>query len=544
MLKISKLVALIFFVTTLYVAPAFAATSIPFTITMSKAVNVTGIPRIALDVGGVTRYATYTSGSGTSALTFAYSMVAGDVDLDGVTVSSPIDLNGGTIKDLAGNDLTPLTFTAPNTSNVKVNYPSLGMDFVYDADGRYTLNGTVYNDLTSFLSAAGGTFTRASVGTYFDSTGTLQTAASDTPRFDYDPVTHTAKGILIEESKTNLIKYSEDFANGSSWFNTQISVTSNAATSPAGTTTAELLTRTGTSGGVYQQQLYSGGTGSYTASIFAKAATTGNQFGLRIQGTFPDRGDAKFNLTTGVVIGALALGNYTNASATIKHVGNGWYRLTLTITANVSSVSRVVFGPADSSSYYDSWESGSATLSNAYVWGAQLEQGVFSTSYTPTTTAAVTRAADVLSIPTGSWVNATKGTLLGIAQQTILVSAHPTYIATIGNNSSSNFVATFLNAASGKSAVVNTAGADQYNQLAGAYIAGNTSKIGLAYQANDFIASMDGTFATAGSSGTIPSVSVLRIGDRDGTRTFNGAIQMFKYYPARVANTQLQLMTQ
>ena len=72
------------------------------------------------------------------------------------------------------------------------------MDFIYDADGRYTLNGTAYNDLTSFLGASGGTFSRASIGTYFDSSGTLQTASSGTPRFDHAPITHAPKGILID----------------------------------------------------------------------------------------------------------------------------------------------------------------------------------------------------------------------------------------------------------------------------------------------------------------------------------------------------------
>lgn len=100
--------------------PAHAATSIPFTINLSENVTVTGTPRIQLDVGGVTRYANYTSGSGTNALVFTYTMVSGDVDNDGVVLSSPIQLNGGTIKDAAGNNAT-LTFTVPNTSNVRVN---------------------------------------------------------------------------------------------------------------------------------------------------------------------------------------------------------------------------------------------------------------------------------------------------------------------------------------------------------------------------------------------------------------------------------------
>ena len=102
---------------------AWAAVSIPFTVNLSENVTVDttdGTPRIAVDVGGITRYAAYTSGSGTNALVFTYAMVSGDVDLDGVALSSPISLNGGTIKDTAGNDAT-LTFTVPNTSGVIVN---------------------------------------------------------------------------------------------------------------------------------------------------------------------------------------------------------------------------------------------------------------------------------------------------------------------------------------------------------------------------------------------------------------------------------------
>ena len=123
---------------------------------------------------------------------------------------------------LAPGDLDP-----PNTANVIVNYPSLGMDFVYDADGRYTFNGTAYNDLSSFLTATGGSFTRASIGTYFDSSGNLQTATANTPRFDYDPVTHTVKRILIEESRTNLGFYSTSPA---SWINNSATTTSTGIT--------------------------------------------------------------------------------------------------------------------------------------------------------------------------------------------------------------------------------------------------------------------------------------------------------------------------
>ncbi|OFW88060.1 MAG: hypothetical protein A3J37_08325 [Alphaproteobacteria bacterium RIFCSPHIGHO2_12_FULL_45_9] len=535
MLKISKLVALIFFVMALYVAPAFAATSIPFTITMSKAVNVTGTPRIALDVGGIAppRYATYSSGSGTATLTFTYTMVAGDVDLDGISLTATIDLNGGAIKDLAGNDLTPLTFTTPNTTNVKVNYPSLGMDFIYDADGRYTLNGTVYNDLTSFLTAASGTFTRASVGTYFDSTGTLQTAASGVPRFDFDPTTHAAKGILIEESKNNVVKYSEQLEQAN-WGKAYTNISSNVTPSPDGNMTADRFSADGSNNShfLFIYNIFSSGS-DYAVSFFVKKDTANFVLASVTGSSYVN---VRLDLNTGTKTTTTS-GGSTLYNSTIQSLPNGWYwvRFAFRQTSGQTQDLRI---------YVYNATNPEASTASAFLWGAQIEQGIFSTSYIPTTTATVTRAADVLTVPTGSWTDAAKGTLLGIAQQNSLISTHPTYIATVGNNSSSDFAALFLNAASGKSAVVNTSGVDQYNQLLGTYVAGNTTKIALAYQANDFRAAMDGSFATATSSGTIPSVSVLRIGDRDGTRTLNGTVQMFKYYPARVPNTQLQLMTQ
>jgi hypothetical protein len=113
----------LFFVT--FVArEAFAATTIPFTVNMSEAVTVNGCPascpRIAVDVGGTARYATYSAGSGTNTLTFTYQMVSGDVDADGIVLSSPIDLNGGTIRDAAGNDAS-LIFVPPDTSGILID---------------------------------------------------------------------------------------------------------------------------------------------------------------------------------------------------------------------------------------------------------------------------------------------------------------------------------------------------------------------------------------------------------------------------------------
>ncbi len=102
-----------------------AGQNLDFTATFSENVTVdsTGsTPRIAitLDTGG-TVYADYLSGSGTSALTFRYTIVPGDQDLTGIVTATSIDANGGTIKDAATNDAV-LTLTGePSTSNVDVD---------------------------------------------------------------------------------------------------------------------------------------------------------------------------------------------------------------------------------------------------------------------------------------------------------------------------------------------------------------------------------------------------------------------------------------
>ena len=92
--------------------------SLGFDLEMSAAVTVTGTPRIAIDLGGVTRYATYLSGTGTSTLSFGYTVVSADYDTNGISITSPLELNGGTIK--RDNVSANLTFAAPDLSGVLI----------------------------------------------------------------------------------------------------------------------------------------------------------------------------------------------------------------------------------------------------------------------------------------------------------------------------------------------------------------------------------------------------------------------------------------
>ncbi|HAJ90613.1 MAG TPA: hypothetical protein DCM27_06335, partial [Rhodospirillaceae bacterium] len=383
---------------------SFAAINIPFTINLSENVTVTGTPRITVDVGGNTRYATYTSGTGTNSLTFTLSPNIGDVDLDGVTVSSPIDLNGGTMKDSAGNDAT-LTFTPPNTSGIKINYPSLGMDFTNGTTGRYTLNGTVYNDLSSFLTASSGSFTRASIGTYYDSTGTLQTASNNTPRFDYDTVTHAAKGILIEESRTNLILRADDYTV-SPWAEVIGGTASRSNTTTAFYNKAALVTVSAATGGI-RQRVSGLSTQIYSWSFYIESANATSlvfrlENGAAAYGTICT---VIFNPASGVFS---SLAGYSKVSA--KALGSGWLvSLVLPTAGGTFFANLEVIG----------------TNGNIFKYALpQFEQGSFSTSYIPTTSSAVTRAADTLTIPTGGWFSAASGGLYAETYLSDISSSH------------------------------------------------------------------------------------------------------------------------
>jgi large repetitive protein len=114
--------------------------SLQFTVNMNEAVTVDtsgGTPRIALTVGASTDYATYASGSGTSALVFSYTVQSGDTDSNGITVGA-LQANGGTMRDTAGNDASVTLNSIGSTANVNIDGVAPTVSSVtVPADGSY-----------------------------------------------------------------------------------------------------------------------------------------------------------------------------------------------------------------------------------------------------------------------------------------------------------------------------------------------------------------------------------------------------------------------
>jgi len=329
----------------------------------------------SMTLGGVQRGTWPTPGSASVALT--------DVLTNGSSGNIPaaqefaVNNSAGTIKHFAVDEATGKV-TAINLSGMlgNISDPLVHIPF-RRANDEVRLSGTQ-------------TFSRASTGTYFDTLdGLLKTAAIDTPRFER--MADGGIGYLTEGASTNLLTYSEQFDNAA-WTKSGTSVSPGSfSPSPDGTSSADALVDGSTSGTHSIGESYSFVSGTtYTFSVFVRQGTLTETQIVLGSAAFGSAANVIVDLTTGTATA-------TGASATvkIKSLINSWYRIEVTATATATVAANVlIFLMKNGAANYVG-----DGLGKIHIFGAQLEALPFATSYIPTTTAAVTRAADILTLP-------------------------------------------------------------------------------------------------------------------------------------------------
>jgi hypothetical protein len=363
----------------------------------------------------------------------------------------------------------------------------------------------------------------------------LTSAAIDAPRFDYNPSTLAAQGLLIEESRTNSLWQSADFTT--TWSQTNVTTTANTTASPDGGTNGDglLTTSAGASIGQTSQSFTAGST--ITFSVFAKK--NASNF-LRVE--LGNLVSCWWNLNTGATASNNAgSGNVLFSAKSIQAISNGWYRCVLTVTTSTVTTLLTSIYAADTDG------NTSSLNSSIFLWGAQLEAGAFPTSYIPTTTTALTRAADVASVNTLSpWYNATEGTLY-VQAQDMSDAAHATSqprAVSINDNTTSNTIdVSRIPASAQVRARVDVATVNQFNSLTTAWPLATQAKVALAYKENDFAACLGGGSVSTDPLGTIPIVTRMAIGNITTSNGWVGWIQRITYYPRRLSNAELQAIT-
>jgi hypothetical protein len=361
------------------------------------------------------------------------------------------------------------------------------------------------------------------------------------PRFDYDPVTLAPRGLLIEEARTNL---STNSVLASAWgAASNASYVDAQALAPDGTNTAWLL-REDTANAVHFGSMvsithsYVSGT-TYTVSRFLKASGRTLVSVYLPAGAFASNGRvAVFDLSSGTVVST-----ETGVTASIQNFGNGWYRCATTATANASIIAHAGGSALGGGAAY----LGNGT-SGAFVWGHQLETASFSTSYIPTTTAAVTRAADV-AVMTGAnfsnWYNATTGAVF-VDYATMQQTGFPSIVSASDGTNTNRIQLSHVSAA--RRAVVTAGGASQWDTQGGnlgSTTSGVFAKYALAYEASNYAAAVNGGTPATQLSGSVPTgLSRLSVGaDGAGVSYINGHIRRLAYFPRRLTNAELQAIT-
>jgi hypothetical protein len=361
------------------------------------------------------------------------------------------------------------------------------------------------------------------------------------PRFDYDPSTLVAQGLLIEEQRTNSLTYSEQFDNAA-WSKTASSITANAIASPDGTLTGDKLvedTATSSHGVSAATAPITTISTSYSISIFAKQAERNFLQMFFTGGHVTGNPRANYDLNTGT-LGSVDSG----ITATITAVGNGWYRCVATVVAATTAL-RPFFNTVTSSSAARNESYTGDGTSGLFIWGAQLEAGAFATSYIPTTTAATTRSADIASIGTLSpWYNATEGTVYFESKTAQGSNAYPWSL--FGTSTANRIFANYLTLDRMQSGIrvasVFEASVSTPNNSAPLNTFG---KGATAYKVNDFGFSWNGAAALTDTSTSLPVVQQLDIGNNGALATnfLNGHLRRITYTPRRLTNAELQSLT-
>ena len=247
-------------------------------------------------------------------------------------------------------------------------------------------------------------FSRASQGTRVNKIGQVETMAADEPRFDYYPamgMIGIRRGYLLEEASTNMVLQSDDLST--TWTVTSATQTPRGSISANGT---DFMSPNGAKHGDYlncatdgtgivaaRQTGFSFTSGQkYTVSIYARKALGYDYLeisNLDASGTGMTFAKS-FNLSTGAV--GTASGGTVDASGMDEYAG-GWYRCYVTFTADVDSSGELYYKARNDDAV--NTETAHTTGNKIHLWGAQCEALPYMTSYVPTTTSAVTRAADV-----------------------------------------------------------------------------------------------------------------------------------------------------
>ena len=394
-------------------------------------------------------------------------------------------------------------------------------------------------------------FTRSGSATRINSQGLIETVASGVSRLNYPMIDGVVKGCphhILEPQRTNLVQYSEDFSQ-SYWGKSNSSIVSNQIISPDGTLNADKLIESSASGVHLLVNTSVSTDGSVTGSIYAKYLSRYLRLTLHDSTNPNEWYSVIYDLENGIIYDSLAK-TVTVFDSKIEQMPNGYYRCVITADLGVNSSTlfyvqtsngaAIVLGDDRGRGQYQ----GDGT-SGIYIFGSQLEEGSYATSYIPNygTAAGVTRSAETANgSGDASTFNSEQGVLMVEASDLDNGGGGVISINT-GNNTQKIFLY-----------LLNNTTIRYYAQGSGGFISNdisipsssNFNKIAFKYKTSDFGVWINGfELSTNTSAITFSNLSSLDFYNPylGGTENFYGKTKQLQYFDTALTDSELETLT-
>jgi hypothetical protein len=349
------------------------------------------------------------------------------------------------------------------------------------------------------------TFTRGSTARNWSAasgTPLLVTTASGAPRFDVDPVTGASLGLLIEEGRTVIDLNNRDMTQGS-WSASSATAAKDQAGLDGVLSSASSITFTGNNGTVSQ---------TITDASKARYLTA---YLRRITGS-----------------GAISLSMDNSAFTDVSGLfGSSGYARCPIATQTLANPQIVI--------------KGATSGDKIAVDFVDLENGTFATSPIATTSASVTRAADVCSILVSAipGFNASADTIVARGSQ-FATSANERRIISLNDATSNNLITIARTGSTSQvRARVTTGGVSVFSAISNVWTGSQTGV--LAFQDANFAAALGAGAVGTGATGTVPTVTTLSLGnykDSDTSLSWCGWIERIALYASRLSNAEVQAL--
>ena len=392
---------------------------------------------------------------------------------------------------------------------------------------QFVLGGTTYtidisagvNTYTTYLlSGSADTIFRlkrnGGIGNFnfdVDNVSAKESTKNNLARVDYDG---TASSLLAEPERTNLVTYSESYGSGTYFSATNGSVIDNTtSTSPSGENNATQITSTGAG------KLQSAG----------RSLTQNTDYVLSFYAKNVDATEVKSRV---LASGGSGGSNLTSVSYISELSTTEWTRITH------------IFNTGTNTTFYVFLSNALNSGGTIQLWGAQLEEATYATSYIPTDGTTVTRVQDQYE-KTGisDLINSEEGVLFiemaalsndGTARRISINDGSFNNIVEIGYTSAANEIKNRVKSGGGTEANMNYTATDILDDL----------KIALKWKVNDFAVWVNGVEVLTDTSGAAPiGLSAISFDRGDGTQNYFGKVKQLQIYKTALSDDELTILT-